>query len=161
MSIAIAPATAVVPKLWPGETAVIIGGGPSLTAADCSYVRGKARVIAIKEAAVCNLPHIIPPAPWAEVLYAADYKFWKTHKGAPEFKGLKYTIEQSPGEPQGVWPDVQVLRNTGAEGLELDPSGLRTGYNSGYQSVNLAVHLGITRIVLLGFDMWSGPNYQN
>jgi hypothetical protein len=35
----------------------------------------------------------------------------------------------------------------------LDPSAVRTGFNSGYQAINLAVHLGASRIVLLGYDM--------
>ncbi len=149
-----------VPKLWPRETIVVIGGGSSLTRADCDYVRDKAHVIAIKEAAVSSLPHITPPAPWADVLYAADYKWWKFEKGAPGFAGLKYTIEEQPGQPMNVFPGVQLLRNTGETGLELDPTGLRTGFNSGYQAVNLAVHLGASRIVLLGFDCWRGPTGQ-
>lgn len=142
-----------VPRLWPGEPVVILGGGSSLTAEDVAFCRGKARVIAIKEA------HQL--APWAEVLYAADAKWWRFYNGAPDFDGLKYSIEQSVDQPPtdwSAWPDVRVLRNTGADGLELDPSGLRTGYNSGYQAVNLAYHLaGPTRMILLGFDMWTGP----
>jgi hypothetical protein len=51
---------------------------------------------------------------------------------------------------------VQVLQNTGTDGLELAPTGLRTGINSGYQALNLAVHLGADRILLLGYDM--GPD---
>lgn len=143
------------PKLWPGERVVILGGGCSLTPEDVEFCRGKARVIAIKEAYLL--------APWADVLYACDAKFWRFYDGAQTFTGLKYTIEQDPAQEQHTaWPGVHILKNTGQEGLELDPSGLRTGYNSGYQAVNLAVHLaGPTEIVLLGFDMWSGPNGQN
>jgi hypothetical protein len=48
---------------------------------------------------------------------------------------------------------VTVLRNTGPDGLETDPTGLRAGKNGGYQAINLAVHLGATRILLLGYDM--------
>lgn len=162
MSAVITSAIATVPRLWPGETAVIIGGGSSLTREDCAYVRGKARVIGIKEAVVCSLPNCQPPAPWADALYACDERWWKFEKGAPGFTGLKYGIEQAPGVPQREWPGVQYLRNTGSDGLELDPSGLRTGFNSGYQAINLAVHLGISQIILLGFDMWRGPSgYQN
>lgn len=145
-----------VPRLWPGETVIILGGGSSLTPDDVAFCRGKGRVIAIKEA------HQL--APWADCLFAADGKWWRHFKGVPSFDGLKYAIEQSPDQPPTnwtLWPDVQVLRNTGTEGLETDPTGLRTGYNSGYQSVNLAYHLaGATRIVLLGFDMWTGPSGQ-
>jgi hypothetical protein len=135
---------------------VIIGGGSSLTPEDVNYCRGRARVIAIKEAMLL--------APWAEVLYAGDAKWWRYYKGAPDFKGLKFSIEQDPTQVQIDWaqyPDVQVLRNTGALGLETDPAGLRTGYNSGYQGVNLAAHLGCSKLILLGFDMWSGPTGQN
>src|SRR6185436_15127662 len=93
----IAPTYASVPKLWPNETVVILGGGSSLTTEDVSYVRGKARVIAIKEAGVCAIPGHVAPAPWADALYAADEKYWRFVQGAPDFAGLKYAIE-----PQSV-----------------------------------------------------------
>jgi hypothetical protein len=153
-----------VPRLWPNETCVILGGGPSLTQADCDYVRGKAHVIAIKEAGHCSLPGRTAPAPWADILYAADEKFWRFEKGAPGFGGLKYSIHDDPRttreQPDArlLWADIQILRNTGELGLELDPTGLRTGYNSGYQAIGIAVHLGVTRIILLGFDMWAGAD---
>lgn len=153
MTTAVVSTVPVVPRLWPGETVVVLGGGSSLTPGDVDSCRGTARVIAIKEA--------IHLAPWADVLYAADAKWWRFYQGMPEFVGWKYAIAQSPDQPAvdwSQWPDVQVLRNTGAEGLELDPTGLRTGYNSGYQAVNLAVHFGAARIVLLGFDCWRGPD---
>jgi len=147
MTPAIAPLPlAEVPKLWPGCTITLLGGGPSLTEADVRYVGERphlTRTIAIKEAYLL--------APWADVLYACDASWWKFYDGAPTFAGLKYTLE-------APYPGVVQLQNTGSEGLELDPIGLRTGYNSGYQAINLAVHLGATRIVLLGFDCWSGPD---
>lgn len=146
--------TAVVPRLWPGETAVVIGGGSSLTPEDVNACRGRARVIVVKEA--------YQLAPWADVLYACDEKWWQHYQGAREFLGLKYRLEHAPDDPVPFqdWPDVEILRNSGVTGLDLDPGGLRTGYNSGYQAVNLAVHFGVSKIVLLGFDMWSGPSGQ-
>ena len=133
-----------VPKLWPGATVAILGGGPSLTIADVEAVRGRARVIAINNSYTLAL--------FADVLYGCDAKWWDWHRGAPTFPGLKYTIEPTK------WPDVQVLKNTGPLGLELAPTGLRTGFNSGYQSINLAVHLGAARILLLGYDLSDGPD---
>ncbi len=50
-----------------------------------------------------------------------------------------------------------MLKNTGTFGLESDPMGLRTGRNSGYQALNLALHYGARRIILLGFDCGLGP----
>lgn len=149
------PACAPVPRLWPGSTVVILGGGSSLTPDDVAFCRGKARVIAIKEA------HEL--APWADALYACDEKWWRFHRGVPAFSGLKFGLEPDPiyRKQYEQWPDIHLLRNTGMEGLERDPSGLKTGQNSGYQAINLAVHLGASRIVLLGFDMWRGPTGQN
>lgn len=150
MSLAVA-APVRVPRLWPGETVVVLGGGSSLTQSDVDYVRGKARVIAVKEA--------YQLAPWADCLYGCDAKFWRFYHGVPEFAGLKYGLDDETNPPE-PWPDLQILRNTGTDGLELDPTGLRTGYNSGYQAVQLARHFGAAKIVLLGFDMWRGPNGQ-
>lgn len=136
-----------VPKLWNGETCVLLGAGPSLTTADVNACRGRARVIAINNS--------YRLAPWAGALYAADRKWWGWEKGAPTFTGLKYSV--APMLPT-LYPDVQVLKNTGPLGLELDPTGLRTGMNSGYQAINLAVHLGAARIVLLGYDLSDAPD---
>jgi hypothetical protein len=120
-------------------TVVCVAGGPSLTKADVEFCRGKAFVIAIKDA--------IRLAPWADVLYACDAKWWQRYGDTVAFAGPKYTLEQTARQ----W--ATVLRNTGDSGLEPDPTGLRTGKNSGYQAINLAVHQGATTIVLLGYDM--------
>lgn len=137
-----------VPKLWPESTIVCLGAGPSLTKADCDYVRGKARVIAINTS--------IELAPWADVLYACDKKWWRWAHDDPKrypnfrrFTGLKYALTSESQR----YPGVVVLRNTGSAGLELKPDGLKNGRNGGYQAINLAVHLGARRILLLGYDM--------
>lgn len=151
-----------VPRLFQGETVVVIGGGSSLTADDVAYCRDKARVVAVKEAGCCRIPGREAPAPWADVLYGADAKWWRFTKGAPDFQGMKYTIEQREGEEQmGNWPGLQVLRNLGEYGLSLDPTGLRTGFNSGYQAINLAVLFGAAKVILLGFDCWRFSEAQN
>lgn len=134
---------ASVPRLWPGSTIVCLGTGPSLTREDVAYCRGRARVIAIK--------HAIEWAPWADALYSCGSdagKWWQRHGEAlADYAGLRYTLDFE------AKPWATVLRNTGYTGLETDPSGLKTGKNSGYQSIGLARHLGAKRIVLLGFDM--------
>jgi hypothetical protein len=132
-----------VPRLWPDSTIVCVASGPSLTVEDVEFVRGKARVIAV------NTSYRM--APWADVLYACDARWWKWHKGVPEFEGLKFTLT-SP-----VWQGVRLLKNTGAAGLEVKPHAIRNGRNSGYQAINVAFHLGAKRILLLGYDMQRGP----
>jgi hypothetical protein len=132
---------APVPRLWPGSTVVCLGTGPSLTTEDVEAVRGRAKVIAINNA------HVL--APWADVLYACDYKWWSWHKGVPGFTGPKYALDPRAR----VFAGVQVLRKSGQGGIDTDPTSLRTGSNSGYQAIGLAIHFGATRILLLGYDM--------
>lgn len=130
------------PVLCPGGTVVCLGCGPSLTAADVDYCRGKATVIAVNDA------HRL--APWADVLYSSDQRWWEHYRGVPEFKGLRFGV--APLRPAAGW-GVVVLKNTGDAGIEPLATGLRTGRNSGAAAINLAVHLGAKRVVLLGYDM--------
>jgi len=139
-----APTLYAVPTLWPGSTVVCIATGPSLTQADVDYCRGKAPVIVVNDA------HRL--AQWADVLYACDAKWWRHYEGVKSFTGLRFSIDPR-AKPWGV----QVLQNTGREGLELQPTGLKTGKNSGAQALNLAVHFGAKRVVLLGYDMSQPP----
>jgi hypothetical protein len=124
-------------------TVVCLATGPSLTQSDVDYCRGKAFVLAIKDA--------IRMAPWADVLYACDAKWWRYYGDALTFSGQKYTLDTLAAK----W--ATVLGRSGDEGLETTQKDcLRTGKNSGYQAINLAVHLGATKIVLLGYDMQPG-----
>jgi hypothetical protein len=42
-------------------------------------------------------------------------------------------------------------------GLSLNPKRIHTGGNGGYQLVGLVYHWGVSRIILLGYDMQYGP----
>lgn len=137
---AVATAVASVPRLFPGQTIVCLASGPSLTKADVEFVRGKAPVVCVSDT--------YRLAPWANVLHSCDAKWWNWHPQTVEFQGLKYTLNKRLNRL-----DVERLKTTGHEGLELDPTGVRTGRNSGYQALNIAVHLGASRVVLLGYDM--------
>lgn len=143
-----------VPRRFPASTIVCIGSGPSLTPEDVACCQGRACVIAVNDA--------VRLAPWADVLYAADSDWWREYDGVPTFTGQKYGLK-NPSRTKDHWPpDVQVLALTGFEGLSLDPSGLcagiRGGQNSGYQAIGLAVHLGASRILLLGYDLQEGAH---
>src|SRR4051812_2852413 len=109
----------MVPRLFPNSTIVCIAGGPSLTPADVDACQARARVIAINDA--------YRLAPWADVLYACDAKWWRWHRGVENFSGRKYALEPAAS----VWPGVEVLRNTGEHGLELERDALRHGRNGG------------------------------
>ncbi len=137
-----------IPRLWEGETVINLAGGPSLTQNQVDYIKDKCKVIAI------NTSYQL--APWADLLYFCDARWYHWHKDNQlfkDFKGIKVTLRNF-----GTVPDeVKKIDNLGSYGLSLEPTGIMTGHNSGYQSINLAVLLGVKRILLLGYDMqWIG-----
>ena len=139
-------------KIWHDETCVCIGSGPSLTQADVDFCRGRARVIAIKD--------VVYRAPWADVLYGAgddngNRTWWHKHGPTLSFGGLRYCLD-----PQAkAW--ASVLGQGPERGLTDDRSKLALGGHSGYQAINLAIHLGATKIVLLGYDLQATGGQQH
>ncbi len=91
-------------------------------------------------------------APWADVLYAADAKWWKWHQDVPDdaMPARKYTVQRTA---IAYRPSVELLNWDGQAALTENPAYVRLGGHSGYQAVNVALHLGAARIVLLGYDM--------
>lgn len=77
---------------------------------------------------------------------ASDVKWWRHHR--PPFSGFKFCL-QSGAEAFGA----TVLVNTGVTGIETDSRGLRNGKNSGAAAINVAVLFGVSRVLLLGYDM--------
>jgi hypothetical protein len=132
-------------RRWPDQTIVCVASGPTLTAADLAYVRPRAPVLAVNDA--------IRLAPWAPVLYSSDRGWWRYYGGHADYRGTRVGVGWKVGDGSAIphAPGVHVLTHTGLEGLELAPTGLRTGSHSGYAAINLAVHLGARRIVLLGY----------
>jgi hypothetical protein len=135
---------------WSAHTAVVICAGPSLSDAQLDAVVSCHRPI--KTIAV-NTAYVY--APWADVVYAGDYLFWKVHHArirAQCPKSQRWTQDGSAAER------FQLNRQRGGnrEGLGLNVVHLNG--NSGFQAINLAFLWSARRILLLGMDMKLGPN---
>lgn len=136
-----------VPKIWSPQVPVVcIGGGPSLTAEDVmSLAALPVHIIAVNDAYKLT--------PFAAVLFAADFWWWKKENGAPSFHGMRFSLEERASKY-----GCRILRPGPEDGLSDDPMVLNTGENSGYSAINLAVLLGAKTIFLLGYDMKSGAD---
>lgn len=137
-------ALASVPRCWPGATIVCLGSGPSLHQDDLLTVqRAPCRVLAISDA--------LRLAPWADVHYAPDDRWWGWHARwalrCPVF--LRYTLSPRVAFEH---PVVQVINYRSGVQVSDDPALLYTGGHAGFQAPQLARHLGAARIVLLGYD---------
>jgi hypothetical protein len=135
-----------VPREWVGETVTVLASGPSMSAEVAEMVRGKTRVIVDDQFRL---------APWADVLYAADWQWW-THENnadARHFAGTKVTLSMAC-----PFPEVKLLRAGEDYGISDSSDALNTCKNSGWQAINLAYLYGAKRILLCGFDMRKGED---
>jgi hypothetical protein len=145
-----------VTREWEGETVAIFAAGPSMTRADAELCRGRCKVIAVSNTGIDTLDSVsrewIPAlAPWADILYAADGKWWMAYKDhALAFAGRKVA------NARVGFAEVYSLERSHEVVYDKRPTHLASGGNSGYQAVHLAMHLGAKRIVLVGYDMKEG-----
>ena len=131
-----------VPRMWEGRTVAVLASGPSMS-------QSIADDILLSELPTVVVNTTFRLAPWADVLYAADQGWWLRYaKELTEFKGLR--VSCTPASPR---IGAHLLTNTGKVGFDPDPSCIRTGGNSGYAALHLAVHAGAARILLCGFNM--------
>lgn len=135
------------PKMWKGQTAFIIGGGPSLKGMDWTPLHSK-HIIG------CNDAYTL--GPWVDVCYFGDDGwYFKHHKTALlDFPGLK------------VCSDGGCLREPGILVVKRTPRGFHTdkigwNVNTGASAINLAYLFGVSRVVLLGFDMQLGAEGES
>lgn len=146
-------------RLWSGQTCVILGGGPSLTLPDLEYARARVdRVVAINNA------YLI--APQADMFYFCDRRWWDWHCDNPKFRAVRRRaragraslVTRENRDLAQIAPELRCLQDTGRWGYDPAPGCVRNGRNSGYQALHLAAQLGVSRAVLLGFDMQVAPD---
>ena len=144
---------APVPRRWPGETVAVLGNGPSLAVEDVSALAGAAvRIIAVND----SWKVARRAGAEAALLYAADAKWWDHHKGASGFLGERWTQDYNGGLAAAKRWGLRAVRCRETSGrLSFDPAAIGSGFNSGFQALNLALLFGCRRILLLGFDCQS------
>ncbi len=149
------------PRMWVGATVFIIGGGPSLAAMDLTLIHER-RCIG------CNDAYAL--GSWVDVCYFGDW-IWYTihnhdvverpdgssHNGLRRFAGLKVTV--APDDKQILDPSIKRLRRQ-PRGISVVPNRIAWNTNTGASAINLALKLGASRAVLLGFDMALGDEGQ-
>lgn len=144
----------VCPRLWPGRTVYLLGGGPSLRDVDL------ARLVGYPVIAINNAWYFRPGAEWWRettavasgpwpVSYVNDSRWFDQYgEEYRRFPGLKVSIVSTRWHPQ-----KKVLRRGHFRQLDERPDHLGWGTNGGFAALDLAAKFGAARIVLLGFDM--------
>lgn len=160
------------PKLWPGSTVFILGGGPSLADVDLSVIYDK-RVIGVNNAygdpkvIISKNAHMSPyePRKWVDICWFGDLKWFRWHRRyLREFTGLVMHFNENTNIYKIDWIKGIRRSRTKPMGLDSSPAHICWNRNSGASAINLAYHLGAKRVVLLGFDMRlvdDKKNYHN
>lgn len=117
------------PGAWRGLTAACIASGPSLTPEDVELVRAAG----LKTIAVNNSWQA---ARFCDVIYAGDKKWWLKYRSSIDIDAERWTSNTV------VHKDM---------GINMHPSG-GGALNSGLRAIELAIHFGAARVLLLGFD---------
>jgi hypothetical protein len=124
---------------WTGQTAFILGGGPSVLDLDLSPLTGR-RVIAINSA--------YETWPQADICFFADARwYFDVYPKQPKFMGQFATT--STGGPRDV---LRFTKIDPANGIATKRDQLALSRTSVSGAANLARHWGAKAIVLLGVD---------
>jgi hypothetical protein len=135
----------------------VAASGPSLTPQVAETIRG-ARWKAPWRVIVVNDAYKL--LPWADLLYAADFSWWRTHDGAKSFAGERWTSHSQSTQvcdDKSLVAHIYDLNFVNAKhgkGFSSDPGYIHYGdpEHSGFQAVNLALLMGAPKVVLVGFD---------
>jgi hypothetical protein len=133
---------------WSGQVCAVIASGESAKSSGVERLQGRCKAI------VVNSSYRL--APWADALYASDWRWWDAYRDALEFQGLKVTSDAGHAKRLGI-RSVAVARETDPTAHSVRVNGpIGHGGNSGFQAINLAVQFGVRRLVLVGFDLQGG-----
>jgi hypothetical protein len=133
--------------LFAGKTIFCLASGPSLTAEVCARIRGR-RSIAVNSSAAL--------APFASVLFFTDSGWYEPRRDlVANWAGLVISMSRTA---KGELPDkVKRVQGQGdpqaLPGFSRGPGVIQQGRSSGHTAVSLAIALGASRVVLLGYDM--------
>lgn len=129
---------------WRGEKCFIIGGGPSALQHDLTRLKGK-RVICINSS-------YIAATPWADadntILIFSDTRWHDDHyRKWKEFKGRIVSASLIARSPR-----LLRMKRDKIPGLKSDGISLYIDKTTLTSAINLAVYLGVVKIVLIGVD---------
>ncbi len=132
---------------WRGRDVVCIASGPSLTAEDVALVRASGLPVI-----VCNTSFRL--APWADALFAFDFRYWETRDPST---GMNYLDETSR-----VFRGLRYCRSELARNLPGVISCFGRPWfwgfgNSGICAITLAQSARARRAIMLGYDCKLGP----
>lgn len=102
---------------------------------------------------------------WIDFLFFGDGSWYLVHRRKlAKWPGIKTTCSPKfARRKQGKAEGIKYLAKDKSrkQGISIDPSKISWNNNSGAAAISLARHLGVKRILLLGFDMSANSNHTH
>lgn len=140
-----------------GETAVLIATGPSVSQKQVNFVyekqqAGKCKVITINNA------YQVLPSTNVHISCNDDWwtYYWSRDQALRELSCAKYTWYKAIANQL----DITYIKAVVKDGLSEDPRIIHINHGSGPMAINLALHYGVKRLLLIGHDMKFAANYN-
>ncbi len=128
---------------WSDEICTIVASGPTATSVNLAQAIGRTKFVAVNNSWKLS--------PWADYLFAADYKWWSGCGGCPDFVGWKVTTDRRAGETR-EWDLLRLVAKLADDRIQTTGTVVGWGGNSGFQALNMVVLFGCKRIILVGYD---------
>ena len=124
---------------WPGEPIFVVCGGPSVEKHNLECLRGR-RVLVVNSSCYA--------APWADVLFFGDSRWWRENrKAVAEFGGLVVSVAPSAFDDK-----IKRMQKRPPPGLTDDRAALTMRRTSTLGALSLIKHFGPRTVVTLGLD---------
>ena len=120
------------------ETVIICGTGPSITPEQISKVK-HLKKFGANRAFEFDL----------DVLHGCNYQFWDYYW--PEIKNLR--CDKWTTRPNLKYEGLNYIEERWIDGLSTDKSYIAAHHGTGPQLINIALHYGAKKMLLIGWDM--------
>ena len=143
--------------IFAGETAVLIATGPSITDEQLAFVKQHHDA---QNCRVFTINNAYQKVPWTDVHLSCNGNWWQMYYPRSE------TLRNIPCHKYTWYPELAEkfnIKYIGAiekTGLSTDPRIIHINHGSGPMCINLALHYGIKRLLLIGHDMKYAPDYN-
>ena len=151
-----------VEKIWEGETAFVIGGGPSLKLSAGLHIDDinpyiifpaiSEHLKPIHNQNIVGANSAFKLGDWVDITFFGDSRWFGWNQDALlHYSGTIVTCQKTFDNPHNI--EVKKLMKDQRNGLTTKNDSICWNRSSGGAAINLATLLGAKRIILLGFDM--------
>lgn len=139
-----------VPKKYVGRTGVLLATGPSLCEADIEFLRP---LHARGDIVMFGLNDSYRICDFLDVFYACDPKWWDCNPDVLKHPCKEKWTQDTKYATKHKDKGILLVSGGSGKGLSVTPHHINYGSNSGFQLLNLALHYGIAKFILLGYNM--------